>query len=423
MVNIFVSHSCPRKSAKALDNKRLSRLCYEAYEVLSSVVRKLNIPELKLIQKKVYQAPVAHFNHPVVKWVIQDRLHFEWTLLHAEALNEEYQVRYKKLEPCKPHETMNALLRKALKYIPSGKYDHDDVKRIDFEGFFNYNQFRSVHSDKHEGKVVLPDHINVVTRYRLYLLHKWLYLDARDVQWPSHAPVWAYNPLYREWLKKHFGKFKNKAQMLNRKSGAFVLAVHNGNSKNLRCDLIGKVVADKLEGNLIVEQESFRHVVNTTVLSDNKRHCYYVSRQWNNSIPLVACTFNPLMEPHDSIMLARLETLARNLSLGGIILVNICPVRDDYVHAIKQRHFERNNLAVKIVMSQIVARWREKTKTVLAYGDGPLEVEGGKEAEQIVTDTCDRYSTLLYLKLGKRGYPLHVDDVSEKLLPERYLPW
>lgn len=419
MVNLFVSHRCPVKSAKALDNKRLSRLCYEAYEVLSSVVRKLPVDELKPLRKKVYQAPKAHFNHPVVNWVIQDRLHFEWTLLHAEALNEEYQARYNKAEPCKPHSSMNKFLRKALKYIPSGKYDHNDVKRIDFEGFFNFNQFKSEYSPTHEGTVVLPKNTSVITRYRLYMLHKWLYLDARDVTWPAHGPAWAYNPLYREWLIKHFGKFKNKPSMLNRKGGAFVKAIHNSNSKNLDLLAIASKVKKLVNGTSLIDTTEAQYC---TIVSDRTyNYCYYLSKQWSNAIPLVVLSFSPDAPKREY---ERLEGLAKELNCGGIIHISVCAWnRRDGIFETSDPYGEHNEAVAKLVVSQVVSRWRQKPKLLLCFSSHVLKFKNGKTVSERISDTCGRYSNLIQLKLDDKGFPMAPEQVPTKILPERYLPW
>lgn len=181
MVNVFSPHRCPVKSAVAIDNKRLSRMCYEAYEVLSSaILRHKNVPEFKRLRGKVYRASKGHLNHPAVHWVLEDGLHFEWLLRHAAELNEQYQLRYKKLEACKPHRELFETMTLACKHVPRGKYDHGNIEQIEFVEIFGSNYFArsNAQSKSREGHALLPENTGTQTRYRLYLLHKWLYEDS-----------------------------------------------------------------------------------------------------------------------------------------------------------------------------------------------------------------------------------------------------
>lgn len=430
MVNIFAPHRCPVKSARALDSKRLSRMCYESFEVLSSTLLKLNLTYTKKVKAKLYHAPIGHYNHPVVNWVLEDSLHFIWTLRNAQELNEQYVLRYKKEEAgCKPFLLLNDVMEEAIKHLPPTRYDHDDITRIQFGEFFNYNQFRSHYVKKYDGDTKLDPEVSVQTRYRLYLLHKWLYLDSRDVSWHGiPPPIWAYNPIYRSFLKKNFGNPTNKPALLSPKSSEPIkaLALMSQRNKNLlSLRDVGEKVAKK---RLKLVSSKDRDLESTAVFDKEEEYRYYLSRQWSTAIPLVVLMLNPSTADafKDDPTTRTIETLAKNWNKGGYIIVNTAALRatepsDMLKH--DDPYGEYNERVIHKALSQVVNRWRTKPDVLLAYGNNAEKLPDSKETLIRVTNICHKYGKLKCLKMTKKGHPQHPLYISRDVLPERYLPW
>ena len=86
-MNLFVTHSCPKKSAKYLDDKRVVKMLLETAQLLCTTAWELGI-----------EAPYkpTHKNHPVTKWVRESRANFIWTCQYFAALSDQYLCRYGK---------------------------------------------------------------------------------------------------------------------------------------------------------------------------------------------------------------------------------------------------------------------------------------------------------------------------------------
>lgn len=91
-MNIFVTDMCPKKSAQALDDKRVIKMILETAQILSTVIRSFdeNYAESNHLYKK------THTGHPCVKWAAKSRSNYYWLLAHMKALLEEYTVRFNK---------------------------------------------------------------------------------------------------------------------------------------------------------------------------------------------------------------------------------------------------------------------------------------------------------------------------------------
>lgn len=61
--------------------------------MISESKQMLTIP---LVQQGLLDAKIDYVNHPSSIWARQSKENFEWLLLHAMALAEEYQYRYKR---------------------------------------------------------------------------------------------------------------------------------------------------------------------------------------------------------------------------------------------------------------------------------------------------------------------------------------
>lgn len=91
-MNIFVTDPCPKKSAQALDDKRVVKMILETAQMLSTVIRGLDqgYADAHGLYKK------THTGHPCVKWAGQSQDNYLWLLDHMRALLEEYTARFGK---------------------------------------------------------------------------------------------------------------------------------------------------------------------------------------------------------------------------------------------------------------------------------------------------------------------------------------
>jgi hypothetical protein len=85
-VNIFVLDESPIISAKYACDKHVVKMILESAQMLCSAQ-----PEGTAPYKR------THYNHPCNKWVRESARNYEWLLLHAYALCEEYTRRYDKI--------------------------------------------------------------------------------------------------------------------------------------------------------------------------------------------------------------------------------------------------------------------------------------------------------------------------------------
>lgn len=92
-MNIFATDPDPVKSAIALDDKRLVKMCVETAQILSTAVRKTAGDEVAN-NRNLYKS--THANHPCVKWAAEDSAHFAWLIDHGFSLCLEYSIRFGK---------------------------------------------------------------------------------------------------------------------------------------------------------------------------------------------------------------------------------------------------------------------------------------------------------------------------------------
>ena len=84
-MNIFVLDESPVVSAKYACDKHVVKMILESAQMLCSVH-----PEGTAPYKRSF------YNHPCTKWVRESARNYEWLLLHAYALCDEYTRRYDK---------------------------------------------------------------------------------------------------------------------------------------------------------------------------------------------------------------------------------------------------------------------------------------------------------------------------------------
>lgn len=154
-MQIFVTDKSPVKSAQALDDKRVVKMCLETCQLLSTA--------MYLNGVEGYPYKPTHIKHPCTKWVSRSRGNFCWLLRHFKALLMEYTKRYKKRHKCSDH---IRTFENAVKYLSCHK-------RLEFE---NCTTFKSEEDP--------------IVAYKQYLFGKWLN-DKREPRWTNtQAPDW-----------------------------------------------------------------------------------------------------------------------------------------------------------------------------------------------------------------------------------------
>lgn len=222
MTNVFVTDLNPRQAAKNLDNKRLSRMAFEAYEAICAGLANLRYGQDATPDDcgLPYFPRFFQRRHKVCRWVGADRWHAWWTLQHADEAMLEHQRRFGNAELGLPWRKAHDYLHAHLDEFPTayGPLSAFDVLEIEYHGAFNFDWFRWESSFR-EGEPILHPDVHLVTRYRLSMLHKWLYLDRREARFRNRgAPPWAFKPAYRDWIDETFGPPKNRVPELQRRT-------------------------------------------------------------------------------------------------------------------------------------------------------------------------------------------------------------
>lgn len=149
-MNIFITDPCPRISAQALDDKRVSKMVLETAQMLAAATLSYGVD---IGYKK------THANHPCTVWTRSGRQQFDWMIEHGLWLNDEFMFRY---GHSLPHRSTTVIVE-AAKH--RGLFDESRPLVFDF----NSSGFRT-------GEGVHYD-------YQLCMSHKWCYKDARRPQW------------------------------------------------------------------------------------------------------------------------------------------------------------------------------------------------------------------------------------------------
>lgn len=161
-MNIFASDTDPVKSAQALDDKRVVKMCLESAQILSSALHKLGYG-----RSNIYKP--THVNHPCVKWAARSKGNFHWLVLHGLALNEEYKTRFFKIYS---HKSTSVILSCAeiIKGVPL-----DELGMTPFVAL-----------------VDVTGNISVIKKYRIYLNQtKW---KNSNPKWTKRGPPTWYSP-------------------------------------------------------------------------------------------------------------------------------------------------------------------------------------------------------------------------------------
>jgi len=123
-MNIFVLDNSPLKSAEYACDKHVVKMILESAQLLCAAQ-----PEGTAPYKR------THYNHPCTKWVRESARNYEWLLLHAYALCNEYTRRYDKvhkseavIEWCDEHRPdLPSIPRTAFAQAMPDKYKNTDI--------------------------------------------------------------------------------------------------------------------------------------------------------------------------------------------------------------------------------------------------------------------------------------------------------
>ena len=89
-MNIFFLDKTPEKSAEYLCDKHVPKMLLESCQMLSTAIQSYT-GRIDELYKPAYP------NHPMTKWVGKNRSNFEWALVNAIEIEEEYEIRFNKI--------------------------------------------------------------------------------------------------------------------------------------------------------------------------------------------------------------------------------------------------------------------------------------------------------------------------------------
>lgn len=170
-MNLFVTDKCPVKSAQAIDKVRLGKMQLELCEMAAFLLSDLKLVDYMPLRKDGLPYRVSeknrHRKHPVTLWMKSKKAHFEWSIQHLIAMNEEFKFRGGN-DHCTAINPSR--FEAALKYISD---DGSDLKHITFQ-----NSSWCKWMDPVEG-------------YRFGFIHKWVTKDKKMPSWGVRGePSW-----------------------------------------------------------------------------------------------------------------------------------------------------------------------------------------------------------------------------------------
>lgn len=92
-MNIFATDVDPTKSAQDHCDNHVVKMVLESTQLLNNLYYGSS-KQLNAVYK------FTHLDHPCTKWLKSSKLHFEWLTNHAQALCEQYRLRYLKTHKC-----------------------------------------------------------------------------------------------------------------------------------------------------------------------------------------------------------------------------------------------------------------------------------------------------------------------------------
>ncbi len=167
-MNIFVTDTCPVKSARALDDVRLNKMILETAQMLCTNAPHFGIPDSLVPYKP------THMNHPCTVWARQSRYNYDWLARHFIALVDEKADRTHKLH------------LSYTKLMPLLTHVYDNPLDIPVDNDINF-----IYCGDYP--VIKADNYCIIASYRSTMIAKWEAdtLKGRPPRWTnSTAPDW-----------------------------------------------------------------------------------------------------------------------------------------------------------------------------------------------------------------------------------------
>ena len=169
-MNIFVTSSCPTKSAQVLPDKHIVKMPLETCQMLSIVASDKwghGYGTLPKADGTPYATEKGAFrNHPCTIWANESEENARWLLVHGFALCQEYAARYEKTHTC--FHTLFA----AHEIFPNVNYS-------------NHTPFVFAGPDEFK----LDTSISIFDKYKMYIASK-PWVKDNYLRMPQRKPDW-----------------------------------------------------------------------------------------------------------------------------------------------------------------------------------------------------------------------------------------
>ena len=169
-MNIFVTSSCPTKSAQVLPDKHIVKMPLETCQMLSIVASDKwghGYGTLPKADGTPYATEKGAFrNHPCTIWANESEENARWLLVHGFALCQEYAARYEKTHTC-----FHTLLA-AHEIFPNVNYS-------------NHTPFVFAGPDEFK----LDTSISIFDKYKMYIASK-PWVKDNYLRMPQRKPDW-----------------------------------------------------------------------------------------------------------------------------------------------------------------------------------------------------------------------------------------
>lgn len=157
-MNIFITDDSPALSARSLDDRRISKMCLETAQLLSTAVRSL-LPDHPHLHDGLYKS--THVNHPSNRLTRHSMRNFLWVYEHGRSLCDEFFYRFDRL-----HKSLDVISL-------AGSTLMRNSHLLDDSFFYGPLSLSLSPFDASAFKV----YGTLVENYRLTMVNKWVRLD------------------------------------------------------------------------------------------------------------------------------------------------------------------------------------------------------------------------------------------------------
>lgn len=169
-MNIFVTDTCPVKSARALDDVRLNKMILETAQMLCTNALALAKPGLNPaepaphfdIPDSLVPYKPTHMNHPCTVWARKSRYNYDWLARHFISLVDEKADRthklhlsYTKLMPLLTHIYDNPLdipVDNDISFVYAGDYPVRTTSCLDVTASYRKTMIAKWRNDALKGR-------------------------------------------------------------------------------------------------------------------------------------------------------------------------------------------------------------------------------------------------------------------------------